>query len=130
MPPAQGAELRFKNPDDEPKLPLLDWRLRFLLRLVLTWAGTHGIATVVVTDIDSPVKRVGREHQEHRALDLRLLLRSLDLSEELAAWLNDLFDAAGHPVAVVGKVDPTGHHDDHIHLQVSPPFQAAGKIAL
>jgi hypothetical protein len=127
-----GAPLTFKQPEDEPKIAGLDWRIRFLLRLVQLYAWAAGYKAVRITDVDTPdIHMAGGPHYRKQGLDLGLIGGDPAFTLELAEWINAAFAyGRGFHVAITGPLDPTGGHNDHLHLQVPPPFQAEGQIRL
>lgn len=124
--------IQFKQREDEQKWAFFDFRLKFLVELFDLWGRARTTPCVLVTDLDTP--GVHLEHGPHyrkQAADLSIRSLGLAQAEEFAKWVNALFDyGRGFKVAIVGSIDPSGSHDDHLHIQIPPPYKAMGKVRL
>lgn len=129
------AKVLFKTPQVEQAMSLLDWRFhKVFIPLLQLQAKALGYDQITITDINTPrVHMEGSPHYEGRAIDVRIVPFTLIELEEFADWINDTFDYgfAGYKVALVGRTDPKGKHQDHLHLQVPRPLVAQkGKLPL
>lgn len=129
MPP---SSLRFKEPSDSVKYDSLDFRIRFFVRVACHWSQSKLSPLVTVTDINTPgVHMEGSAHYDLRAIDLRLGGLGINQWEEFGQWINDCFDyGKGLKIVLVGRLDPKGGHNDHVHIQVPGPYQKEGRIKL
>jgi len=127
-----SAGLIFKNPDDEAKLPTLDFRVLCILDTLRMWAITQQCPTVRITDIDTPeVHQENGPHYRKQAIDGGIEPFGLTKLESFADWINSTYDyGRGYRVMLVGKWDPNGKHNNHWHIQVPPPYHLKGRIAL
>lgn len=123
----------FKEDEDVASYPNLDFRLREILLPLFAWYFRHKFVTrfPTITSITSG-QHSSATHAEFRAVDLRLDPMTLDEVEKFAEWINTYFSfgAQGFKVALVGKLDPKGQHNDHLHLQVPRPCKREGHISL
>lgn len=124
--------LLFKDDRDRQVWPQLDYRLRRLIVPMLQhYARAHGFEDVTVTSIITG-EHVSSTHEELRAVDIRLIpVGDTKLLEDFSIWINDCFSfLPGYNVALCGRTDPKGKHEDHLHLQVPRPYRPDGKISL
>jgi hypothetical protein len=124
--------IQFKQRGDEPKYAQLDFRVRHLVELFHWFSNNHNAPCVLVTDINTPgVHMAGGPHDRLQAVDLSIRTLGLPKAVEFAKYLNSVYDyGRGFNVALCGEIDPHGKHDDHLHLQVPPPYQLNGRIEL
>jgi hypothetical protein len=122
----------FKEPtDNEQKYTLWDFRVRFLTAQYALFLFKHAQSHILFTDFDTPGVHSTSTHYEKRALDLGLGSLPLATVEEFAGWINGNMDYGyGYVPAVVGRFDPHGKHNDHLHLQAPSPYQVHGRIDL
>ena len=121
----------FLNDGDEEKYPDLDYRLKFILTIYVFFLKANGIYTLTFTDFDTPGVHSTSCHYDRRAVDVRLPGGRLELAEAIAECLNqNLLFGGGHVCALVGRFDPSGKHDNHIHFQVPAPYRNRGNISL
>ncbi len=121
----------FKHDEDRLSYDSLDWRLRRLfIPMVDQWFKSHGHDTFTITSITSGA-HTSATHREYRAVDIRLAPLTLQDLEAFAIWVNSCFSfLPGYEVAIVGRVDPKGGHNDHLHIQVPRPYRKDGRISL
>lgn len=127
-----NPHLHFKVPGDELKYGTLDHRIRFFLELACLWSSERNAPIITVTDINTPgVHSEQSVHYDLRGVDLRLAPLGISKWEEFGTWVNDTFDyGRGFSVVLVGVLDPKGGHNDHVHIQVPPPYRQDWKIRL
>lgn len=126
------AALTFKHSGDERKYFDLDFRVHFIVDLFRYVHITNATPTLVVTDIDTEgIHMPNSPHYHKRAVDLRIPYGKMTLMEDAGDWVNGFLDyGRGYKAVLVGKLDPNGRHNDHVHIQVPGPYRIAGSIKL
>ena len=121
-----------KDPDWETKYPLLDFRVRFLVEQYALFLRGENAGTLVLTDFDTLGVHSTGCHYEKRAVDVGLRELPLARAEAFAEWVNGFlsYGHKGYVSVVVGKFDPKGKHNDHLHFQAPSPYQVHGHINL
>lgn len=117
----------FKHQEDEAELLKLDVGCIYVLEQLRLFAACVGAPSIVITEIlrDNPAS----VHHYGRGIDIRLRPMTLDQAEQFAEWVNKrLSYGNGKNVVIVGKFDPNGRHDDHIHIQAPGDTVLFGKI--
>lgn len=119
--------LRFKRRSDRLVWPRADLRLATIVGLAQRWLiDEAGIYCVTITSFYRPGDP-GSVHAYYRGADLRTRDMPVGVPDRLCEWLNEMFyyglesRRRRKRIATYGRDhDPSGAHDDHIHLQVCP----------
>ncbi|MBE9509120.1 MAG: hypothetical protein IMY86_13870 [Chloroflexi bacterium] len=126
--------LHFVHDSDRVAWRDADRRLREIVGVAQDWLDArYGPCVLTVTSFLRLQDR-GSPHGYHRAIDIaahtQLPRYSYELpagaAEALTGYLNrtfaysDLPGKEGNHIAIFGEIDPSGAHDDHIHIGVPP----------
>lgn len=125
--------VRFKNEHDEEKYDSLDFRLKSIMELTCLYLVNQLVFTLIVSDISTPgIHMVNGPHYRRQAIDLSLRTIPRTVATGLRDLINGMYDyGRGYECALFDvRADEIDAHDDHIHLQVPPPYKASGRISL
>lgn len=121
--------VKCRNQQDYEKIPTLDFRLQQIIGYWKLWCGQYCCPVIEITDIDGPGHLKNGPHYRKQAADLWIHGLGLPRSEEFADFINGFYAyGRGYNCAVVGRWDAEGKHDNHLHLQVPPPYAGSGRI--
>lgn len=119
----------FKDDHHRPAYDALDFRVKIFAEMFEAACSEKG-GHATVTDVNTPgVHMEGSPHYDGRAVDFRLDPFTLEEAEAWAQKINSRFSRSdGKLIAITGKLDPLGKHNDHVHIQVPRPKHSWGTI--
>ena len=125
--------LHFKHREDEAAWGTIDAFARWLTFSLWYYArAADGVSHLLISSVVTPAAgRVSLTHEEGRAVDVSFREGGLTLetAEAWAEWINSgFYGPGGMKLAVVGKLDPAGRHNDHVHIQTPRPCKPQRRV--
>lgn len=113
----------FADRSDEADFLRLDPRVKYLTALARLWAAARRLERLIVTDVMNGSGHRSATHRELRAVDFISNPWDVGLWEEFAEFVHDHHLRGQMKLIVVGRFDPSGGHNTHVHVQVPRPYR-------